>query len=80
MALLQKWGLHRNRPVPEIAETAIVDVNAIKGPVAALISENYPLRGKGAGDSMRQHLAKMSNKAADEGLTEDDVTRMLNEA
>lgn len=28
---------------------------------------------------MRQHLAKMSNKAADEGLSEDDVTRMLNE-
>jgi prevent-host-death family protein len=47
--------------------------------VAALISENYPLRGKEAGDSMRQHLAKMSNKAADEGLTEDDLTRMLNE-
>ncbi len=47
--------------------------------VAALISENYPLRGKEAGDSMRQHLAKMSNKAADEGLTEADVTRLLNE-
>lgn len=47
--------------------------------VAALIGENYPLRGKEAGDSMRQHLAKMSNKAADEGLTEADVTRMLNE-
>lgn len=47
--------------------------------VAALISESYPLRGKEAGDSMRQHLAKMSNKAADEGLTEADVTRLLNE-
>jgi len=47
--------------------------------VAALISENYPLRGEEAGDSMRQHLAKMSNKAADEGLTEDDLTRMLSE-
>jgi prevent-host-death family protein len=47
--------------------------------VATLISESYPLRGKEAGDSMRQHLAKMSNKAADEGLTEADVTRLLNE-
>jgi hypothetical protein len=28
---------------------------------------------------MRQHLAKMSNKAAEEGLTEADVTRMLHE-
>ena len=37
--------------------------------VATLVSENYLLPGKAAGDSMRQHLAKMSNKAAEEGLT-----------
>jgi hypothetical protein len=47
--------------------------------VAALISESYPLRGKDAGDSMRLHLAKMSNAAAEEGLTEDAVMRVLNE-
>ena len=47
--------------------------------VAALIGESYPLRGKDAGDSMRAHLSKLSNKAADEGLTEDTVMRMLNE-
>jgi prevent-host-death family protein len=47
--------------------------------VATLVSENYPLRGKAAGDSMRQHLAKMSNKAAQEGLTEYDITRLLND-
>lgn len=47
--------------------------------VAALISENSPLRGKTAGDSMRLHLTKMSNKATEEGLTQDDVTRMLND-
>jgi hypothetical protein len=47
--------------------------------VATLVSENYPLCGKAAGDSMHQHLAKMSNKAAEEGLTEDDITRLLNE-
>jgi hypothetical protein len=28
---------------------------------------------------MRQHLAKMSNKATEEGLTEDDIMRLLNE-
>jgi hypothetical protein len=28
---------------------------------------------------MRLHLGKMSNQAAEEGLTEDDVMRMLNE-
>lgn len=47
--------------------------------VAALISENHPLRGKAAGDSMRQHLASMGNLAAEEGLTPADVTRMLHE-
>ncbi len=47
--------------------------------VAALISESYSLRGKEAADSMRLHLSKMSNKAAQEGLTEDGVTQLLNE-
>ncbi len=47
--------------------------------VAALISESYPLRGQEAADSMRHHLSKMSNQAAAEGLTDDDVMRMLNE-
>jgi hypothetical protein len=47
--------------------------------VAALISEAYPLRGKAAGDSMRQNLASMSNLAAEEGLTSADVTRMVHE-
>ena len=47
--------------------------------VAALISENYPLRGQDAGVSMRQHLSKMGNNAADEGLTEEAIMRLLNE-
>jgi hypothetical protein len=28
---------------------------------------------------MREHLAKMSNQAARDGLSEEDITRMLNE-
>ncbi len=47
--------------------------------VAALISESYPLRGQAAADSMRQHLAKMGNQAAADGLSEDDVMRLLND-
>jgi len=46
--------------------------------VADLISEAYPLRGPEAGDAMRQHLATMSNTAAEEGLTQDNVMRLLN--
>jgi prevent-host-death family protein len=47
--------------------------------VAKLISETYPLRGQEASTSMRVHLSKMSNLAAKEGLTEEDIARLLND-
>ena len=47
--------------------------------VAVLISEAFPLRGPAARDAMSQHLAALSNLAAEEGLTPADVTRMLHE-
>lgn len=71
----------RGRPVAVVLsyEDYQATTQTIPFHVAELISENYPLRGKDAGDSMRLHLSKMSNKAAEEGLTEDTVMRMLNE-
>ena len=71
----------RGRPVAVVLsyEDHQVSKQTISFHVATLISENYPLRGKNAGNSMRLHLVKMSNKSFDEGLTQDDVTRMLNE-
>jgi hypothetical protein len=63
------------RPVMTIA----MNMRTLPFQVAILVSQNHPLRGKAAGNSMRQHLAKMSNKAAEEGLTEADVRRMLHE-
>ena len=71
----------RGRPVAVVLsyEDYQASAHSIPFHVAKLISENYPLRGKNAGDAMRLHLAKMSNKAAGEGLTQDDVTRMLND-
>jgi len=47
--------------------------------VAKLISENYPLRGKEAAQSMRKHLANMSQQAAQDGLSEEAIQRMINE-
>jgi prevent-host-death family protein len=47
--------------------------------LAKFISDNHPRSGREAGDAMRRHLATMSNKAAEEGLTEADINRMLNE-
>jgi prevent-host-death family protein len=47
--------------------------------VFKLISTNFPLRGKEAGDAMRSMLNSLPNTAAEEGLTEEDVMRMLNE-
>ena len=71
----------RGRPVAVVMsyEDYKATTQTIPLHVAALISENYALRGKDAGEAMRQHLGKMSNQAAEEGLTEDDVTRLLNE-
>ena len=71
----------RGRPVAVVLsyEDYRASTQTIPFHVATLISENYPLRGKDAGNSMRLHLATMSTKAFDEGLTQDDVTRMLNE-
>ncbi len=71
----------RGRPVAVVMsyEDYKATTQTIPLHVAALISESYSLRGKDAGEAMRQHLGKMSNQAAEEGLTEDDVTRLLNE-
>jgi prevent-host-death family protein len=71
----------RGRPVAVVLsyEDYQATTQTIPFHVAALISESYPLRGKDAGDSMRLHLSKMGNSAAQEGLTEDTVMRMLNE-
>ena len=71
----------RGRPVAVVMsyEDFEAKTQTIPFDVAALISESYPKRGKDAGDSMRLHLTKMCNKAAEEGITEDAVIRMLNE-
>ena len=70
----------RGRPVAVVLsyEDYQASIQTIPFHVATLISENYPQRGKNAGDAMRIHLAKMSNNAAEQGLTQDDVTRLLN--
>ena len=47
--------------------------------VAKFINENYPLRGKEAGDAMRDLLSTFSNKAAEDGLTEDDVMQIVHD-
>jgi hypothetical protein len=45
--------------------------------VALRISQQDSLHGDEARDSMRRHLATMSNRAAEEGLTEADVMQLL---
>jgi prevent-host-death family protein len=69
------------RPVAVVMsfEDYQASMQTIAPQVAALISEAYPLRGPAAGDAMRQHLAALSNLAAEEGLTQDNVTRLLHE-
>ena len=69
----------RGRPVAVVLsyEDYQASTRTIPFHVAVLISESYPLRDKNAGDSMRLHLSNMSNTAAEEGLTETTVMRIL---
>lgn len=71
----------RGRPVAVVLsyEDYIQRPKTIPYAVAKVISESFPLRGQEAAESVRQHLQAMSNRAAEEGLTEEDVTRMLND-
>ncbi len=69
----------RGRPVAVVQsyEDYWASQQTIALPVAALIAQTYPLRGAQAAQAMREHLARMGNAAESEGLTQADITRML---
>jgi prevent-host-death family protein len=71
----------RGRPVAVVLsyEDYIQRSKTIPFEVVKFISENFPLRGKNAADALRQQLASMGNRAADEGLTEQDVMRWVDD-
>ena len=67
----------RGRPVSIV--TSYQDAQTIPFHIAQIISETYPLRGKAAGDAMRSTLAQLGTQAEKEGLTENDIARIINE-
>jgi antitoxin Phd len=67
----------RGRPVSVVI--SVRDIQNLPFSVVKAISDLNPMRGKEAASAMRQTLAKMSPRAAEEGVTEDDVTRMKHE-
>ena len=69
------------RPVAVVQSYAdyISSTKTIPLHVATLIAENYPMRGIVAGESMRTHLAKLTDNAAKSGLTEEQVMKMLDD-
>ena len=71
----------RGRPVAVVLsyEDYMQLGNTIPFEVAKVISERFPLRGERAAETMKQHLAGMSNLAAEDGLTEQDLNRLLND-
>ena len=71
----------RGRPVAVVQsyEDYRASTQSIPLHVAKWISENYPLRGQEAEESMRKHLASMGNQAARDGLSEGDVARLLHD-
>ena len=71
----------RGRPVAVVLsyEDYIQRSKIIPFEVAKVISENFPLRGQAAAESLKAHLAVMGNRAGEEGLTEEDVSRLLHD-
>lgn len=71
----------RGRPVAVVMsyEDYIQRTQTIPFEVAKVISQGFPLRGQEAAESLKSHFAGMSNRATEEGLTEEDVARMLND-
>jgi prevent-host-death family protein len=69
------------RPVAVVLsyEDYVQRTQSIPFEVAKLISEGAPLRGQEAGEALRKHFSSANNRAAEEGLTDEDVVRMLNE-
>lgn len=67
----------RGRPVSVVS--SYQDSQTIPYHLAKMMSQTYPLRGKAAGDALRATLAGMSTLAETEGLTETDISRLINE-
>lgn len=47
--------------------------------MARFVAENFPLRGKEAGDALRRYFSSVVSPAEQQGLTENDVMQLLNE-
>lgn len=71
----------RGRPVAVVLsyEDYTQRLKTIPYVLARVISESVPMRGSDVATSLQDHFTTMSNRAAEEGLTEEDVTRMLND-
>ena len=67
----------RGRPVSVVI--SVRDIQNLPFSVVKAISDLNPMRGKEAASAMRQTLAMMNPRASEEGVTEDDVTRMTHE-
>lgn len=67
----------RGRPVSVVI--SVRDIQNLPFSVVKAISDLNPMRGREAASAMRETLAMMNPRAAEEGVTEDDVTRMTHE-
>ncbi len=70
----------RGRPIAVVQ--AYEDYVALPLPsaeMARFMSQNFPLRGKEAGDALRRYFAGVNSLAEKEGLDPDAVTRLLND-
>jgi len=69
---------HNGLPVSLVLSPAY-DVSALQRQFARALSELAPLRGAAAQMQLRQTLDSMGTQAEQEGLTEHDIQRMIDE-
>lgn len=72
----------RGRPVAVVLsyQDYVQRSKTIPAGVAKYISENFALRGPEAQAALQKLFDSASNRAAEEGLTEDELMRMLDDA
>lgn len=60
-------------------EEYVASKRAVPYHVAKILSEQFPLRGKEASEALGKFFDSVGSAARDDGLTEEDIIRMLNE-
>lgn len=69
----------RGRPIAVVQAFEDFQAPLPSAHLARFIGQNFPLRGKEAGDALRRYFAGVNSPAEKKGLTQEAVMRLLND-